>query len=84
MVFPGYVLYVPKKNGEKRLVTMPQYLNKVTVPDSWPLRTITNLVKLFGGCNYLSFLDLLKGFNQFPCDDSTIPKLQISTPFGAY
>ena len=84
MVFPGYVLYLPKKNGEKRLVTMSQDFNKVTVPDSWPLLTITNLVESFGGCNYLSFLGLLKGFNQIAFDDSTILKLQISTPFGAY
>ncbi|CEP08716.1 hypothetical protein [Parasitella parasitica] len=78
------VMYVPKKNGEKRLVTMFQDLNKVTVPDPWPLPNITNLLEAFGGCQYLSSLDLLKGFHQIACDDDTIPKLQITTPFGSY
>lgn len=77
-------MYVPKKNGEKRLVTMFQDLNKSTVTDPWSLPNINNLLESFGNCQFLSSLDLLKGFNQIACDEETIPKLQISTPFGAY
>ena len=78
------VMYVPKKNGEKRLVTMFQDLNKVTIADPWSLPNITTLLESFGNSTYLSSLDLLKGFNQIACDQETIPKLQISAPFGAY
>lgn len=78
------VMFVPKKNGKKRLVIMFQDLNKVTVPDSWPLPNINNLLEAFKGSIYLSSLDMLKSFHQVSCTDSTIPKLLITTPIGVF
>lgn len=78
------VMYVPKKNGKNRVVTMFQDLNKVTVTNPWPLPDINNLLECFGECKYLSSLVFLKGFNQIACDEDKILKLQISTLFGAY
>lgn len=78
------VMYVPKKNGEKRLVTMFQDLNKVTVRDTWPLPVITNIIESFAGSKWLSSVDLLKGFHQIAVDEQSVPKLTIATPFGNY
>ena len=81
-LFPS--LYVPKKIDEKRLVTIFQNLNKAAVADSCTLPNVTTLLESLGNSAYPSSLYLLKGFNQIACDQETIPKLQISTPFGAY
>lgn len=78
------VMYVGKKDGTKRLVTMFQDLNKVTIRDPWPLPLITSVLESFHGAQYFSGLDLLKGFHQIACDEADIPKLTITTPFGNY
>lgn len=78
------VMYVPKKTGDKRLVTMFQDLNKVTVKDPWPLPLIVDLIESFYGAKWFSALDLLKGFHAIAVDEKSIPKLTIATPFGNY
>lgn len=76
--------YVQKKNGERRLVTQFQDLNKVTVRDPRPPDNITDLIEKLGGARAYSTLDLLKGFHQIAVEKESIPKLTIATPFGSY
>lgn len=78
------VMYVPKKNGEKRLVSMFQDLNKVTVKNTWPLPHITYMLEAFQEASWYTSLDLLKGFNQIPVHEDSVSKLTITTIFGNY
>ena len=76
--------YVAKKDGSKRLVTQFMKLNDVTVRDAWPIPSLKDTIESIGGANWISQYDMLKGFNAVPVSKSSIPKLTINTPYGAY
>jgi hypothetical protein len=78
------VRFVPKKNGDKRLVTQFQALNAVTVRDPFPLPSIVDLLDDLAGASWLSALDLLKGFHQIGVHPDSVDKLTITTPFGNF
>ncbi|SAM01600.1 hypothetical protein, partial, partial [Absidia glauca] len=78
------VRFVPKKGGDKRLVTQFMALNAVTVRDTFPLPSITDLLDQLSGASWLSALDLLKGFHQIGVHPNSIDKLTITTPFGNF
>ncbi|OBZ80715.1 Retrovirus-related Pol polyprotein from transposon 17.6, partial [Choanephora cucurbitarum] len=56
--------YVGKKTGDRRLISMFQDLNKVTVRDPWPLPNLVDVIEDLGKSQWYSQLDLLKGFHQ--------------------
>src|SRR5207244_3427109 len=76
--------YVPKKTGDKRLVTNFQRLNDVTKRDPWPLPRIQDLFDTLAGSAYFSSYDLLKGFHQIGVDEKSQSKLTITTPLGCF
>ncbi|SAM02995.1 hypothetical protein [Absidia glauca] len=78
------VRFVPKKGGDKRLVTQFMALNAVTVRDTFPLPSINDLLDQLSGASWLSALDLLKGFHQIGVHPNSIDKLTITTPFGNF
>lgn len=76
--------YVPKKTGDKRLITNFRELNKVTVRDPWPLPNVVDVIESLAKSKWYSVVDLLKAFQQIAVEEESIPKLTIATPWGNY
>jgi hypothetical protein len=76
--------FVPKKTGDKRLVTNFKELNAVTVRDPWPLPNLIDVIESLAGAKWYAVLDLLKAFQQIAVEEASIPKLTITTPWGNY
>lgn len=76
------VFLVPKKsiNGDKkwRLVIDYRRLNAQTVPDSYPIAPIADILSCIGSCKYFTTLDLASGFHQVLLDPASIHKTAFS------
>ncbi|KAL6485896.1 hypothetical protein MHYP_G00052880 [Metynnis hypsauchen] len=59
-------ILVPKPDGTFRFYTDYRKVNSVTVPDSFPLPRIEDCVDCVGNAQYVTKLDLLKGYWQVP------------------
>ncbi|XP_055932090.1 uncharacterized protein LOC129962368 [Argiope bruennichi] len=60
------VVCVAKKNGSIRLCVNYRQLNKYTIADSYPMNLVTELLYEIGKANFISILDLTKGYWQIP------------------
>ncbi|CEP11772.1 hypothetical protein, partial, partial [Parasitella parasitica] len=78
------VRYVPKKTGDRRLVTNFRPLNEVTIRDPWPMPNMVDVIESLAGSNWFVNADLLKAFQQIKVDSDSINKLTINTPYEAY
>jgi len=59
----GYpILFVPKKDGTKRLCVDYRQLNKITKQDSYPLPLIEELQDRLGGAKWFTSLDLKEAY----------------------
>lgn len=75
---------VPKKNGEWRFVGDYRSLNRVTIPDRYPVPHIHDLLNNFLGKKYFTTLDLVRAYYNVPVEESDIPKTAVITPFGLF
>ena len=75
-------LLVPKEDGQLRLCTDYRRVNAVTVPDAYPLPRIDDLIDKFGQTNYITKIDLLKGYYQIPLTKEAQQISAFITPFG--
>ncbi|KAK4312820.1 hypothetical protein Pmani_015831 [Petrolisthes manimaculis] len=57
-------LLVPKPDGTFRLCVDYRKVNKVTIPDSYPLPLIDDLIDAVGQAKFLTKIDLQKGYYQ--------------------
>ena len=48
------------------------------------MKTISSLTCLLHGKRVFSKLDLVRGYNQIPMEESSIPKTAVTTPFGLF
>jgi len=71
----GFV--VPKKGGGHRVVIDYKPINKVTIPDVYPITRMDDMLAILGPCCYFSTFDLSKGFHQILMS----PKDKIKTAF---
>ncbi len=55
---------LPKKDGTWRFIVDYRELNKITVPDNYPLPNIQEILAYLGGSEWFSVFDLAKGFYQ--------------------
>lgn len=55
---------LPKKDGTWRFIVDYRELNKITVPDNYPLPNIEEILAYLGGSEWFSVFDLAKGFYQ--------------------
>jgi hypothetical protein len=77
-------LLVPKPDGTYRLVGSFVKLNKVTLPDTYPLPNIQQIFDGLRGSKYYSTLDLKKGYFQIELDEESQLKASITCHLGTY
>eukprot|EP01053_Blabericola_migrator_P003234 Blabericola_migrator_1__3233@NODE_1951_length_3515_cov_24_442865_g934_i1_p1_GENE_NODE_1951_length_3515_cov_24_442865_g934_i1NODE_1951_length_3515_cov_24_442865_g934_i1_p1_ORF_typecomplete_len801_score82_89RVT_1/PF00078_27/9_7e15RVP/PF00077_20/3_9e08gagasp_proteas/PF13975_6/2_2e02gagasp_proteas/PF13975_6/0_00091RVP_2/PF08284_11/0_0002Asp_protease_2/PF13650_6/4_6e02Asp_protease_2/PF13650_6/1_6Dala_Dala_lig_C/PF07478_13/1_1Dala_Dala_lig_C/PF07478_13/8_2e02_NODE_1951_length_3515_cov_24_442865_g934_i len=75
---------VPKKGGEVRICVDYRDLNKLTIPDAFPLPPIEMILKHLAEAKYFIALDLKAGYHQIPMHPDSIPLTAFATPDGLY
>ena len=78
------IIVVPKGDGWKCLVIDYHTLSKVTRKFIWPMPKVEDIFSQLNGAKYFSTLDLQAGYHHIPLDESSIPKMAFSSPFGKY
>ena len=82
--FSSPVVLALKPNGEYRFCVDYRELNKVTVPDRFPLPRIESILDSLAGNEYFSTLDAAAGFYQIPLAAKDREKTAFRTPDGLY
>lgn len=72
------------KDGTYRMCGDYRSLNKITVPDRYPIPYLQDFVNNLHGKEHFSKIDLKKAFHQVPVEPADIPKTALTTPFGLY
>ena len=75
---------VKKKDGSNRVCVDFRKLNKITEVDSEPMATAEDLFRRLSGKNFLSKIDLTKGYCQIPVAPEDMHKTAFVTPDGQY
>ena len=78
------MVMVPKADGSLHLCTDFRKVNSHTVPGPFPLPRIEDLTYRVGKANYLTKLDMTRGYWQVPLDDPSVPISAFVTPFGHF
>lgn len=78
------VRLIPKADGKFRLVTNYRRLNKVVVPDAYPMPRADDILSHLNGFQYFTTLDMNSGYWQIPIKEEDRHKLAIVTDQGLY
>ncbi|CAM4515350.1 unnamed protein product [Lepidochelys olivacea] len=78
------VVLVPKPDGEICFCMDYRKLNAVTRPDNYPMLRTDELLEKLGHAQFISTLDLTKGYWQVPLDESAKERSAFITHVGLY
>lgn len=78
------VVLVPKPNNQIRVCVDYRRLNSITVPDSYPLPRIDDLLHEAKPTPFMTTLDLKSGYWQIKVRDADQDKTAFITPFGIF
>uniref|UniRef100_A0A3B3YYE4 ribonuclease H n=1 Tax=Poecilia mexicana TaxID=48701 RepID=A0A3B3YYE4_9TELE len=79
------VVLVPKKNDSRQRFCIDfSKLNAVSVFDAYPMPRVDELIERLGNANYLTTLDLCKGYWQVPLTESSRDLTTFRVPSGLY
>ena len=78
------IVLVPKKDGSLRFCIDFRYLNTVSNVDPYPMPRIDDLVERVGRAQYITTLDLSKGYWQLALAPEARELTAFRTPFGMY
>ncbi|CAM5176806.1 unnamed protein product [Eretmochelys imbricata] len=78
------VVLVPKPDGEIRFCVDYHKLNAVTRPDNYPMPRTDELLGKLGRAQFISTLDLTKGYWQVSLDESAKERSAFTTHLGLY
>jgi transposase InsO family protein len=78
------IVMVPKKDGTKRMCVDFRKINQVTVPNSYPLPQIDDILSSLGGAKFFSKMDLKSGYWQVNLHPDAKPKTAFITHMGLF
>lgn len=78
--------HLAKKPGTNKWRLCGDYraLNKITLPDRYPVPFLQDFTSSMHGKKIFSKIDLVKAYYQVPIEPSDIPKTAIALPFGLF
>ena len=78
------MVLVDKPDGSIRFCVDYKKPNHITNPDAYPMPRLDDLIETIGRCQFISSLDLTKGFWQMKLDPKYQEKSGFCSPFGLY
>ena len=75
---------VRKKDATIRICVDYRQLNSYTKADAYPIPRVDKLIDRVSGANYITTLDLTKGFWQVPVAKEDREKTAFTTPHGLF
>lgn len=80
----SYPVTVPKGDGTIRVCLNFRKVNKVSKFDNYPLPRVSELLEKLGGSQYLSAIDLTKGYWQIPLERKSKEYTAFAIPVGLF
>ena len=78
------IVLVKKKDGSTRFCVDYRFLNRDTIPDTFPIPVIGDLLDSIGNAKYFSTCDLASGFFQLPMHKDSISKTAFNSQFQKF
>lgn len=78
------MVIVPKKDGTLRVCIDFRRLNAQSKFDAYPMPRVDDLLEKIGQAQFITTLDLCKGYWQVPLDPASRPYTAFRTPLGLY
>ena len=78
------IILVDKHDGTKRFIVDYRELNKDTIPDTYPLPSVDEMLEQSFGCRFFSQLNLASGYWAIPITEADRCKIVFSIPRGKF